>query len=65
MMIEIPGDLFTTLIQLFRHTSRRPSLRTEKNESRQRERNQRKLKLVHEMNQKAPVLRRKKIILEY
>ena len=29
-MIEIPEDLFTTLMQLFRHTSRRPSLRTEK-----------------------------------
>ena len=30
MMIEIPGDLFITLTQLFRYASRRPSLRTEK-----------------------------------
>ena len=30
MMIEIPGDLLTTLIQLFRYASRQPSLRTEK-----------------------------------
>ena len=29
-MIEMPGDLLTTLIQLFRYASRRPSLRTEK-----------------------------------
>ena len=29
MMIEIPGDLLTTLIQLFRYASRRPSLRTD------------------------------------